>query len=236
MSQGSGEKRVRVYVDVREERSPVPGLLRSLGVQVIVKQLPMGDYLVSDSIVVERKAGWDFARSLFDGRLFEQASRLASHYDRVYIIVEGRLVPGRYRGRERSLYAAVAALESEYGVRVLNSHDPQGTAYLIESLARLSSRGGGQRVVIHKKPRLSSVEEWQLYILQAFPGIGRKTAEKILERFGSLERFFTASKAEISKVEGLGDRRAEEIKRILVSPYRRRQGEGKPRSLEDFYS
>ncbi|BAA80433.2 repair endonuclease XPF [Aeropyrum pernix K1] len=231
-----GGFRPRVYVDVREERSPVPSILESLGVQVIPKQLPMGDYLVSDSIIVERKTSSDFAKSLFDGRLFEQASRLAEHYETVFIIVEGPPVPRRYRGRERSLYAAMAALQLDYGIRLMNTMDPKGTALVIESLARLSTREGGQRIVIHKKPRLSDVREWQLYILQSFPGIGRRTAERILERFGSLERFFTASKAEISKVEGIGEKRAEEIKKILMTPYKRSTGGGRRHaSLDDFY-
>ncbi|BAN90369.1 ERCC4 domain-containing protein [Aeropyrum camini] len=232
----SGGQRPRVYADVREEKSPVPAILESLGVRVIVRQLPMGDYLVSDSIVVERKTSNDFARSLFDGRLFEQASRLAEHYDIVFIIIEGPPVPRRYRGRERSLYASMVSLQLDYGVRIMNTMDPRGTALAIESLARFSSRGGGQRIVIHKKPRLSDIREWQLYILQSFPGIGRRTAERILERFGSLERFLTASKAEISKVEGIGEKRAEDIKRILMTPYRTSpSGAKRPASLEDFY-
>ncbi|MCE4616101.1 MAG: helix-hairpin-helix domain-containing protein [Aeropyrum sp.] len=227
------ERRPRVYVDVREEKSPIPVILERLGVQVIRRQLPMGDYLVSESTVVERKTSVDLAKSLFDGRLFEQVSRLAEHYDKVFLIVEGRPIPGRYRGRERSIYGAIVRLELEYDVRIINTVDPSGTAFVIEALARQESRGG-QRIVIHKKPRLSSPEEWQVYILQSFPGIGRKTAERILERFGSLYNFFTAPKAEISRVEGVGEKKAEDIKRILLTPYKGSK-RGKHRSLEDFY-
>ena len=230
-----GEGKVRVYVDVREERSGVPGILESLGVMVIFKQLHMGDYLVSEDIVVERKSSVDFAKSLFDGRLFEQASRLSEHYSQVYFIVEGGVVPRRYKGRERSFYGALVALLMDFGVRVIYTDSRESTAYVIYSLARRAAQGGGQRIVIHKKPKIDDIREWQLYILQSFPGIGRRTAEKLLETFGSLEAFCRASIAELSRVEGVGDKRAELIKRILVTPYRRQASKRRSISLEDFY-
>ncbi len=226
----------RIYVDVREEKSGVPSILESLGALVIKKPLPMGDYLVAEDIVVERKSSYDFANSLFDGRLFEQASRLAEHYDHVYFIVEGRVVPRRYRGREASFYGALAALTLEYNVKVIYTEDEVGSAHAIMALARKALASRGQRIVIHRKPKLEDVREWQLYILQAFPGIGRKTAEKLLETFGSLEGFCKASIAELSRVEGVGERRAEVIKRILVTPYKPRQGRQKRATLEDFYT
>ncbi len=229
---GERQSKPRIYADVREEKSGIPSLLESLGVIVVRKQLPMGDYLINEDTVVERKTSWDYAKSLFDGRLFEQVSRLSEHYPSVYLVVEGPLVPRRYRGRERQLYASLAALTAEYGVRVIHTGGPQETAYFLEALAR---RVGveGQRIVVHRKQRLSDIREWQLYIVQSFPGVGPKTAERILEHFGTLERFCNASIAELSRIEGLGERRAGEIKRVLATPYKRKKQ--KATTLEAFY-
>ncbi len=233
----SGEKgRPRIYVDVREEKSGVPSILESLGALVIKTSLPMGDYLISDSVVVERKSSYDFANSLFDGRLFDQASRLTEHYEHVYFIVEGRIVPKRYRGREASLYGALAALTMDYNVKVIYTEDEVGSAHAIMALARRVTSSGGQRVVIHRKPKLDDLREWQLYVLQAFPGIGRKTAERILEAFGTIEAFCRASIAELSRIEGVGERRAELIKRILVTPFKSSPRRHRAPTLEDFYS
>jgi len=222
-----------VYADVREEKSGIPNLLEKAGIMVIRKQLPVGDYLISDSVVIERKTSYDFARSLFDGRLFEQAKRLAESYPIVFYIVEGnpfRL--RRYQTRTKQLTAAMVTLVVDYSVRVLFSEGPLHTAAILESLAKRVEGEGRRGIVIHKKPRLEDTRAWQLYILQSFPGIGPKTAERILERFGSLQAFFNASVAELSKVPGIGEKKAETIRKIIA--YGGRTKRLRRTSLEDF--
>jgi len=223
-----------IYVDVREEKSGIPRLLEEAGLLVVRKQLPMGDYLISDTVVIERKTAYDFARSLFDGRLFEQARRLAESYPLVFYIVEGnpfRL--RRYSTRTKQITAAMVALAVDYNVRILYSEGPLHTAAILESLSKRIEGEGRRGVVIHKKPRLEDTRAWQLYILQSFPGIGPKTAERILERFGSLEAFFNASVSELSKVPGIGEKKAETIRRIIMYGGLRARRLQR-RSLEDF--
>ena len=230
-----GEKRsnIIVYADSREERSGIPSLLRAAGLLVVVKNLSMGDYVLSDQIVVERKSAPDFAHSLFDGRLFDQAKRLAEHYPYVVFIVEGNpLRLNRYKNRVKQITAAIATLAIDYNARILYSEGPRHTALIIESLVKRLNRER-RPIVLHKKPKLTSTREWQLYIVQSFPGIGPKTAELILEAFGTIENFVNASIAELSKIPGIGEKKAELIKRILKTPYKpastRKKG-----TLEDF--
>jgi len=231
-----GEARIRVYADLREERSGVIEELERMGVLVIKRQLPLGDYLVSEEAVVERKTVKDFASSLVDGRLFDQASRLSESYSDVYYIVEGSpRYLSRWGDRGHQTLAALVALTVDYGVRVLWSEGPQTTAYLIAQLAkRYQGEKGGTSMVLHRKPRLSSLADWQLYIVQAFPGVGPKTARAILERFGTLESFCRAPLSELSRIPGLGEKRAERIKAILVTPFKPLKRSRS--SLEDFLS
>ncbi len=229
------EKKIIVYADVREEKSGVPRLIEARGILVVRKQLPVGDYIVSGEAVVERKSAYDFAHSLFDGRLFEQASRLSESYPIVVYIVEGDpFRVRRFAGRREQLTAALVALTLDYNVKVIYSVGPDHTASIIASLAKRMQQSGRRGVVIHKKPKLSSTREWQLYILQSFPGIGPKTAERILERFGSIEAFVRASMSEIAKVPGIGEKKAEEIKRILMAKYSREAGRKPKTTLDDF--
>ncbi len=227
------ERNIIIYSDIREEKSGIPALLEAAGLIVVRKQLSMGDYLISNDIIIERKTSQDFAHSLFDGRLFDQASRLAEHYQTVVYIVEGNPFRiRRYKSMMKQLTAAMITLTLDFSARILFSEGPSHSATIIESLAkRLTKRR--KPVVLHKKPKLSSIRDWQVYIIESFPGIGAKTAERILEHFGSIERFVNASIAELSKIPGVGEKRAELIKMILKSQYKpgsaRRKG-----SLEDF--
>jgi DNA excision repair protein ERCC-4 len=231
----SGERKARVYADVREEASGLPSLLEQLGVLVVRKQLSEGDYVIPEDTVIERKSASDFISSLFDGRLFDQASRLTRDYEEVYYLIEGDLFKElkAWPSRRKQVIGALVTLVSDYGVKLLWSPSRKDSAELIAALATRSSTSRGGPVVINKKPRLGSIREWQLYILQAFPGVGAKTAERLLQRFGSLEAFFNASVAELASVEGLGEAKAAKIKELIKAPYTRRD-ESKP-TLEKFY-
>jgi DNA excision repair protein ERCC-4 len=58
-------------------------------VEIEVGLLDIGDYLIGPGAAVERKAGGDFAASLSDGRMAEQAAKLPATYDKVVWIIEG---------------------------------------------------------------------------------------------------------------------------------------------------
>jgi len=230
------ELKVRIYVDVREERSSIPKILEKEGALVIRRRLDVGDYLVSEDSVVERKSVGDFASSLFDGRLFDQAKRLREVYNNVYYIIEGNIkkIVYRWSNRLKQFSSAMTTLATVFDAKILWSVNEENTAYIILSLAKnLQSHEGRTHIVIHKKPRLSSIEEWQLYVVQSFPGIGPRLAESILNEFKTVERFCNASLTELSRISGLGEKRAELIKRVLKTPFKPLTNK-KRQSLEDF--
>ena len=73
---GSYLYKPRVIVDKRELRSQLPGALYFSGFNVIPMWLTYGDYIVSDTIVIERKAVNDFIQSIKSGRLFKQIKQM----------------------------------------------------------------------------------------------------------------------------------------------------------------
>jgi len=81
---------LEIIVDQRERSSDVVKyLIRDPDVRVVLHTLPVGDYLISDRVVVERKSFPDLVESIIDGRLFSQAKELAEHFARPIIVVEG---------------------------------------------------------------------------------------------------------------------------------------------------
>ncbi len=236
MSEERQSKPTIIYADIREEKSGIPSLLEREGLLVVRKQLDIGDYVISDKIVVERKTATDFAHSLFDGRLFDQASRMSEAFPIIVYVVEGnpfRL--RRYRSRLTQLTSAMVALAVDFNAKILFSEGPSHSATIIGSLARRANTVR-KPVTLHKKPKLSSIREWQLYIVESFPGIGAKTAERVLEHFGTIERFVNASIVELSRVPGIGEKRAELIKTILKTPYKPGTGKKRGGTIEDFLS
>jgi len=60
---------LRIIVDDREKKSGIPELLKSVGLNVEMKTLPIGDYIVAPETIVERKSIRDLMASVFDGTI-----------------------------------------------------------------------------------------------------------------------------------------------------------------------
>jgi len=51
--------------------------------------------------------------------------------------------------------------------------------------------------------------------LCSLPGVGEKLATRMLEKFGSTSNSLNASYVELSKINGMGEARAQKIRKIL---------------------
>ncbi len=81
---------IPILIDDRERASLVPDALARTGAFAIeMKRLALGDYLVDERFLFERKTLPDLALSIQDGRLFGQALRLAASPLRAGLILEG---------------------------------------------------------------------------------------------------------------------------------------------------
>ncbi len=212
---------VHVLVDHRERASGIVHILREFGdVVVSVKELPVGDYVVSDRVAVERKSSADFVQSIIDGRLFEQAAKLSDHFTKPVIIVEGRDVYAVRNVHPNAIRGAIASLVLDYGIPVIFTRDEQETAAYIRALARREQLEMGREPRLRGEKRILSLPEMQRFIVESLPFVGPKLAKQLLRHFGTVERVFTASERELSQVEGIGPKRAKEIRRVLTEPYR----------------
>ena len=117
------KRRLRVLVDERERSSGVPEALKGLGVLVEYRMLDVGDY-VAPGYAFERKEVHDLVRSVFSGRVFDQARRLVEAYEHPILIVEGDV--GSILGvriRPTAYWGALASLTIDYGLRILFTPD-----------------------------------------------------------------------------------------------------------------
>jgi len=211
---------VRVIADDREKPSGVPDVLVSMEVKVEYHMLTVGDYVISRECAIERKDSRDFLNSLFQGRLFDQAYRLSEAYRIPVMIVEGDLQQAiESLGNPKAVWGALATLSFGYGLHVFYTHHPSQTADLIYTLARRGQFLKPSGPVVFAKPKGKTLPEAQLGVVSSLPGVGEKFADRILCRFGTVRRVFTASAAELSTVRGFGRVRASKVASFLESPY-----------------
>ncbi len=210
----------RIAVDTREAASGIPDILRKRGMYVQMKTLDVGDYVVAD-YAVERKTVRDFLTSMYSGRLFEQAQRISGAYKEYLLIVEGdtREMLADLRN-PRVYWGALLVLVVNFEFKVFFTLDRQQTADLLHALSTKSRGKGAVRPLLVKKPRMATVRERQLSVLESLPMIGPKLAEKLLASFGSVRNVFRASRVELVLKGGLGYARAAKIQEVLDAQHR----------------
>lgn len=209
-------EKLRIIVDDREKKSGIPDLLKAIGMKIELKTLVVGDYIVAPETIVERKSIQDFVSSIFDGRLFDQCSRLKEHFQNPIILLEGN-VDEIEEITENPLvfYGAISTVVIDFKIPIIPTPNASHTAKLLVSM---SSRKESTKGPFLKKIRKSNdLQRQQLSSLCSLPGVGEKTAKRMLSKFGSPLKVFSASTTELAKIEGLGGARAKNIKKMLES-------------------
>jgi ERCC4-type nuclease len=181
------------------------------GVVIAVKRLRTGDVLIEGKAVLERKRVADFLESLFDGRLFAQAQRLAEAPLRAFLILEGPASEWTHRHIKReSIQGAMLTLSVVFGIPVLRSQDEEETARLIGYTARQL-----QALSTHapNRPgwRPKGKRALQIRVLSSLPKVGTKRAQRLLEHFRTLEQVVAADQKELAAVPGIGKQTAQSI-------------------------
>jgi DNA excision repair protein ERCC-4 len=205
-----------IIVDERERKSGIPDLLKSVGLNIEMKTLPIGDYIVAPETVVERKSIRDLMASVFDGRLFDQCSRLKDNFEYPIVLVEGNVDEiEEITENPMIFYGAISTVVLDFKIPIIPTPSAAHTAKLLVSMcSRKDAPKGPYLKKIKKSPDL---EKQQLSVLCSLPGIGEKFAIRMLAKFGTPSKVFSATTSELAKVEGLGESRAKKIKKTLDS-------------------
>jgi DNA excision repair protein ERCC-4 len=207
---------LRMVVDERERKSGIPDLLKKVGVKVEMMNLPVGDYIVAPETVVERKSVSDFISSIFDGRLFDQCNRLKEHFENPTIIIEGNVDEiDKITENPLVFYGAISSVMLDFKIPIAPTPNASHTVKLLISMC--ARQGTVKGPFLKKIKKSGNLQQQQLSILSSLPGVGGKLAERMLEKFGSPCNSFNASSVELSKISGMGEARAQKIRKILDS-------------------
>ena len=208
-----------IIADDRERESGIPQLLSECEhVDLDIRRLRTGDYLLEPQILVERKTLSDFAASIVDTRLFKQAKRMANGSYRPLFIVEGGVSDLREVGLSReALQGALISLSLVFNIPVLRSLNSEESSRLLVYIANQSNRMGGNH---RSNRRLSgkSLQSKKLKVLQNLPGIGPGKAKSLLQEFESVENCLTASADDLARVPRIGPKTAKAIRQVVSDP------------------
>ena len=211
-------EKLSVIVDYREKASPTVKELIQLGLNVDLKQLEVGDFLLSKDVVVELKKVSDFVNSIVDKRLLNQLKSLTS-YQKPVLIIEGTDdIYAQRNIRPNAIRGMLATIAVSFKIPILYSQNPKDTAYLLASLAKREQSEEKQAFTYHAAKPLS-LKEQQEFIVGSLPGIGGILSKPLLKHFGSVKKVITASEDDLKEVELIGAQKAKKIKDVVDANY-----------------
>lgn len=214
------DNEIIVYVDYREKSSSIIKKLHDLGINVKIINLEIGDYVLSDRLCVEHKTKNDFVDSLLDKRLFTQLKEMKK-YEKNILIVEGEEDIFTLRNiHPNAIRGMISMICVDYNVPIIMTKNEDDTALMIAIMAKREQEERKNGFTLHSSKPLT-LKEQQEYIVSSFPGIGSLLSKPLLEKFKTIKNIVNASEEELKKVDLIGDKKAEKIREVLDSEYKK---------------
>jgi ERCC4-type nuclease len=154
-----------------------------------------------------------------DKRLHKQAKELVDNFKKPVIIIEGSefysgfIHPNAVRG-------ALASIAVDFGIPIIPTRSPEDTAAMINRIAIREQTHEKSSIQIRTEKKPLTTWEQQIYIVESLPNIGPVTARKLLEEFKTVRGVVNASEEDLKKVEGIGDKIAKSIIRVVDSGFK----------------
>jgi Fanconi anemia group M protein len=211
---------VRIITDTREFNSNVAKQLSLNNVQVESLQLGAGDYILSESVAVERKKTNDLMKSLMDGRLFTQLKKLKALYLNPILIIEG---PNPFTSGNiapNAISGVLASIITDYRIPIITTRDELETVKILITIAKREQLDNNRtRTSLRSDKGIMTVREQQQFIVEGLPNVSSIIAQRLLTKFGTVGKIFQASVEELCEVKGIGKKTAEEIRSVIEDSY-----------------
>ncbi len=212
------EQKIKIIIDYREKNCLIASELSAMGFVVEFKELKVADYLVKGT-AIERKTVNDFISSMINRRLLKQLEELQQYKNRL-LIIEGIEEQELYTDSKEwtgmnpnAIRGFLLSILLKYKVPIIFTKNYKDTVKFISVLSKKQEKELSLNVT---KKTLNKKERMQ-FILEGFPGIGPKTAKKLLRKFKTLRNIFNVSEEELKEIIG---KKAESFKELVYSKYR----------------
>lgn len=208
----------KIIVDSREFRSSITRELALLGAKIEMQSLSVGDYVLSCDVVVERKKFDDFISSIFDNRLFEQIANL-KQVNSPILLIEGRDSVRNFN--QNTLFGALASIATDFKIPIIWTNDSKESARFLFQLAKREQFDLKKEVAVRCEKKASTIQDIQEFFIAGLPNINTVLARRLLEKFKTPKKIVSASSEKIQKVEGIGKKKAEIIRAVLDTEYKK---------------
>ncbi len=181
---------------------------------MVIKKLPYCDYIINQEIFIERKTGRDFAISIIDGRLFEQARKMKRFLPRPLYLVEGNPFNSKINITREAIKGAAVSLQAIWHIPMLYAANIEQSCQVIIMISHQSTTLSNLADLRHGY-RPKKLRSRKLHLLQGLPQVGPSIAKRLLDRFKSVRNVVNASEKDLLRVDGIGPKKVKAIQKVL---------------------
>ena len=204
-----------------------------------MEQLPVGDIIIGDRIIIERKTTRDLLDSLVDGRLLSQCRRLYYSATRPLLIIEGVDIFDTRAVHPNAVQGALSWITLDLGLSVMMTRSTLETALFISMTAKREEKflkdieSKQKKSTLLQKSSITTPKQihhgnlsnrWRrteirqtVKILTSIDTIGPKTAHKLATMKLNIAKLATLNFETLNEIEHLSIAQAKAIYLALHS-------------------
>lgn len=222
-------KNLTIIIDNRERDSAVPKHIETKDIEIEYANLRTGSYLITNSMAVDRLTTKEFEKLTSEKALFRRLLDFKKTYEEPILLIEGNNLAKNKKVSAGALRGAISYICCLNRIPILFTANETETAEMLFIIANQSQFGLGFEVsapdpetsasgeIQPAKPK--TPEEIQAHIVQTLPDVGPSLAGSMMKMYGSLRTLFSATVADLTKVEGIGPKKAKRIINIFDFEY-----------------
>ncbi|MCF7871944.1 DEAD/DEAH box helicase [Candidatus Woesearchaeota archaeon] len=218
LNEYTSEEEITIKTDYREKGSQVMKELLELKVNLNLEGLQIGDYQLSEHVIVEYKTVKDFVDSIIDGRLLSQAKELKQFFKPLIIIEGTEDIYSQRRIHPNAIRGMLAAITIGLRIPIIQTKNAKDTAALLRQIAKREQTTDQKDWQMHTTKPMND-KEIQEYIISSIPDIGPRLAPALLKQFKTIKNIANAKIEELQEVELIGKIKAKRIKELMDKEY-----------------
>lgn len=205
----------KIIIDYREKNSLVVSELIKFGFETEIKELKVADYIVKNT-AIERKTISDFISSMINKRLLNQLEELKQYPNRL-LIIEGTEEQELYSDdnsgvNSNAIRGFLLSIVLKHKIPIIFTKNPEDTAKFILILSKKQEK----ETSLNAKKKTKNKKEQLQFIIEGFPGVGPKTAKKLLNKFKTIKNIINAPQEELIEILG---KKTEIFRKIVDEKY-----------------
>ncbi|MEW5815216.1 MAG: ERCC4 domain-containing protein [Spirochaetota bacterium] len=203
-----------IKVDYRENKSGIIELLKKEDIDFTICKLKYGDFLINNSVFIERKTSIDFILFNIRWKTFFSDCKHENNQNAHLLIIEGDLYNTNIDIHLNAIKGALISITAIWNIPIIFSESIEDTKNILILIQTQYKKK--ELIPLRKGRKYRKMKSKQLYLLQGLPDIGPVKAKKLLDHFGSVLNVFNAREIDLLKVNGIGKKLVSKIKEVLT--------------------